>query len=338
MLPILWEIIIPLLLAVVLGVFIGWLIWRWRRRVISETEWIIAQERIRTLEGELAENQAERERLDAARAAAAVERDDARKAIRGVEADLEATRADMAAVAEAKAAADARVGELDAELGGAKIEAADLTSKLSALSSDLDGARAQIDTANADAVAARADAETAKVAAFADLDAAKGDAAAAREATASLQAELDLARAEASSAQAAADAARLDAERAQADLAECRSEVEALSAADDPETNWQVGVTSLGTPGAAHKDDLKVINGVGPKMEMLLNGFGIQTWEQLAWLTDGQVQTVDDALQEFPGRIERDEWVPQAKDLIVRFPDRADRPTRETFLNRSEDS
>ena len=49
-----------------------------------------------------------------------------------------------------------------------------------------------------------------------------------------------------------------------------------------------------------------------------------------------QVQTVDDALEEFPGRIERDEWVPQAKDLIQRFPDRADRPTRETFLNRSE--
>ena len=48
------------------------------------------------------------------------------------------------------------------------------------------------------------------------------------------------------------------------------------------------------------------------------------------------VATVDDALS-FPGRIERDEWISQAKELVKRFPNMHNRPTRETFLNRTDD-
>jgi predicted flap endonuclease-1-like 5' DNA nuclease/uncharacterized protein YigA (DUF484 family) len=81
--------------------------------------------------------------------------------------------------------------------------------------------------------------------------------------------------------------------------------------------SWRKGVTKLGTPGSDHKDDLKVISGIGEKMEKLLNSFDIQSWEQLAALTDEEVQTVDDALAEFPGRIERDEWVLQAQEILA---------------------
>jgi len=89
---------------------------------------------------------------------------------------------------------------------------------------------------------------------------------------------------------------------------------------------------------AGHKDDLKVVNGIGPVLEKTLNGYGIQTWEQLSAFTKKDVDTVDDALA-FPGRIERDEWIPQAKDLIKRFPLTSPyhRPTRKTFLNASSD-
>ena len=80
---------------------------------------------------------------------------------------------------------------------------------------------------------------------------------------------------------------------------------------------WKKGVTKLGTPGSDHKDDLKVINGIGAKMEKLLNSFDIQSWEQLAVLTDEEVQTVDAALTEFPGRIKRDEWVMQAREIMA---------------------
>ena len=101
--------------------------------------------------------------------------------------------------------------------------------------------------------------------------------------------------------------------------------------------SWQKGTTKLGTPGAGHKDDLKVVHGIGPVLEKTLNDYGIQAWEQLAAFTRKDVATVDEALS-FPGRIDRDEWIKQAKELVKRFPDRKKRPTRETFLNRTGDT
>lgn len=81
--------------------------------------------------------------------------------------------------------------------------------------------------------------------------------------------------------------------------------------------SWKKGVTKLGTPGSDHVDDLKVIRGIGPEMEKLLNSFEIVSWEQLAALTDDEVQKVDAALTDFPGRIVRDEWVSQAQEIMA---------------------
>ena len=97
--------------------------------------------------------------------------------------------------------------------------------------------------------------------------------------------------------------------------------------------SWAQGTTKLGTPGAGHKDDLKVVNGIGPKMEGLLNKFGVTAWEQLAALSKSEVVKLNEMIESFPGRIERDEWVKQSKDLCKRFPDPKERPTRKTFLN-----
>ena len=105
-----------------------------------------------------------------------------------------------------------------------------------------------------------------------------------------------------------------------------------------PKPSWQKGTTKLGTPGAGHSDDLKVINGIGPKMEGILNSFGIKAWEQLAALKKGEVENVNNALDFFPGRIERDDWVGQAKGLCKQFPDTKKRPTRKTYLNNSGDA
>jgi hypothetical protein len=70
-------------------------------------------------------------------------------------------------------------------------------------------------------------------------------------------------------------------------------------------------------------------------MEMLLNGFGIQAWEQLANLTPDDVVKVSEALQAFPGRIQRDEWVRQARELVEIFPDPNQRPSRSAYLHDS---
>ncbi len=99
-------------------------------------------------------------------------------------------------------------------------------------------------------------------------------------------------------------------------------------------TAWQSGKTKFGTPGSKHRDDLKVVNGIGPVIEKALNRFGIKSWEQLATLKVKEVKAIDEAL-DFPGRIQREQWVQQAKALVKEFPDNKDRPTRRTFLNQA---
>lgn len=94
---------------------------------------------------------------------------------------------------------------------------------------------------------------------------------------------------------------------------------------------WQKGKTRFGTPGSIHKDDLQVINGIGPVIEKSLNRYGVKSWEQLASLKAKEVKTIDEAL-DFPGRITREDWVGQAKALIKQFPDQKSRPTRRTYL------
>ncbi|WP_422370322.1 hypothetical protein [Hoeflea sp.] len=64
-----------------------------------------------------------------------------------------------------------------------------------------------------------------------------------------------------------------------------------------------------GTP-----DDLKLISGVGPKLEQVLNGLGVWTYAQIADWKAEEVAWVDDYLQ-FKGRIDRDDWVTQARTL-----------------------
>ncbi len=97
---------------------------------------------------------------------------------------------------------------------------------------------------------------------------------------------------------------------------------------------WQNGTTKFGTPGSSHRDDLKVINGIGPVIEKSLNRFGVKSWEQLATLSAKDVKTIDAALA-FPGRIDREQWVKQAKDLVKLYPIQNERPTRRTFLNQA---
>ena len=64
----------------------------------------------------------------------------------------------------------------------------------------------------------------------------------------------------------------------------------------------------------AKPDDLKLISGVGPKIEKILHGLGIYTYKQVAGWKKAERDWVDDHLR-FKGRIEREDWVKQAKAL-----------------------
>ncbi len=73
---------------------------------------------------------------------------------------------------------------------------------------------------------------------------------------------------------------------------------------------------ALFTAPKGKKDDLKKISGVGPALEKKLNDLGITTFEQVANFTADEIEKVDDALS-FKGRVERDDWVGQAKTLAA---------------------
>ncbi len=77
-------------------------------------------------------------------------------------------------------------------------------------------------------------------------------------------------------------------------------------------------LTDKNRPEAIEKpatpDDLKLISGVGPKLESVLHGLGIFTYAQIAKWKKAECDWVDGYLK-FKGRIERDDWIKQAKAL-----------------------
>ncbi|MEE3242528.1 MAG: hypothetical protein VX188_01790, partial [Candidatus Thermoplasmatota archaeon] len=71
----------------------------------------------------------------------------------------------------------------------------------------------------------------------------------------------------------------------------------------------------IGTASASDKDDLKLLKGIGPFIEEKLNALGIYKVEQIAKMTPELEDEVNIAIEFFPGRVKRDEWVNQAKEL-----------------------
>ncbi len=61
-------------------------------------------------------------------------------------------------------------------------------------------------------------------------------------------------------------------------------------------------------------DDLKALSGVGPALEKKLHEAGVTTFAQVAAWTDADIADMDEKLS-FKGRIEREGWVEQAKEL-----------------------
>ena len=62
-------------------------------------------------------------------------------------------------------------------------------------------------------------------------------------------------------------------------------------------------------------DDLKLIVGIGPVLERMLHQLGITTYRQIARWSERDIDEFDARLPEFPGRIRRDAWVTQAREL-----------------------
>ncbi|MFT7475102.1 MAG: putative flap endonuclease-1-like 5' DNA nuclease [Verrucomicrobiales bacterium] len=363
----LWQILVPLLIALGVGVLIGWLLFRWRRRLVAAREWnqhtLRAQTaRLELVSAQAAHSEAVNERsVSTSRFAALstdyestkVELDDSNRRISSLERDLSSAKGRISGYALLESEArqlrsdlETTSGSLDSEVDRADrldTDLANADAEITALRADLAAGTGTIGQLEASAAAAAVTAAT-----LHDTEAEIGELDAALRAARS---ELDHSQSRIADLDTHLVSARGDLDGARTRIGELKLDIVALQApreaatmpeplqpvASWPTDTWQSGATKLGTPGAKHADDLQVISGIGPKMEGLLNNFGITAWEQVAALRSSEVVELNTALDFFHGRIERDEWVDQAKELVEQFPDMKNRPTRASYLDRSND-
>ncbi|MFO7658713.1 MAG: hypothetical protein R6W78_16760 [Bacteroidales bacterium] len=85
---------------------------------------------------------------------------------------------------------------------------------------------------------------------------------------------------------------------------------------------------SFGTATPEEKDDLKMISGIGPFIEERLHAVDIYTFRQISKFTARDIKKMNEAIEYFSGRIERDEWITQARELVF------NKHKREELLNR----
>ncbi len=99
---------------------------------------------------------------------------------------------------------------------------------------------------------------------------------------------------------------------------EVKTEVETKKVLSEEEKGSRLDLIKniLGQAAEGIKDDLKLISGVGPKYEETLNGIGIFTFEQVSKMTPATIEAIEEITNYFPGRIERDDWIGQAKKLM----------------------
>ena len=80
------------------------------------------------------------------------------------------------------------------------------------------------------------------------------------------------------------------------------------------EARSRIGTVAERTAGGmpVADDDLKMVHGIGPKLEGMLKDMGITSFRQIANFEPGDIAIVTAALDGFRGRIERDDWMSSA--------------------------
>jgi predicted flap endonuclease-1-like 5' DNA nuclease len=82
------------------------------------------------------------------------------------------------------------------------------------------------------------------------------------------------------------------------------------------ERKTRLSYNRIGIAKKEEADDLTIISGIGGWIKEKLNALDIYTFRQIANFNEEDVHTVTDAIEYFPGRIERDEWILQAQELV----------------------
>jgi predicted flap endonuclease-1-like 5' DNA nuclease len=319
----LWlEIALLVMFLYVVGcLFGGWLKSMWLRRARQRAE--AAARSVVLKASALVE-------ADASASQVAARTETERAAAAQAEQDRLAAEAAVKVEAEHRAAAARAEQDRSAAEAAAKVEAERLAATAQA---EQDRLAAEVATkAEAEARAAAAQAEQGRLAAeaAAKVEAEHRAAAAqaeqdrlAAEAAAKAEAERRAAAVQAKRERLAAEAA---AENAEADrlAAAVKAEQDRLMPEANATADAAIAVAAAGIrpsalpapQGAA--DDLKLIKGIGPNNERTLNDLGIYHFSQISDWSKDHASWIGHEMA-FPGRIERESWIPQAKLLAAGF-------------------
>ncbi len=115
---------------------------------------------------------------------------------------------------------------------------------------------------------------------------------------------------------------RLELENLRKQLEFSRSPVQNLNAAEwfpsnDPIDKQDRVVTHQKTSKvhAVQRDDLQQINGITPVIERILNEQGVTSYRDVASFSAEDIKNYSSFIDSLPGRVERDQWISQAKYL-----------------------
>lgn len=78
----------------------------------------------------------------------------------------------------------------------------------------------------------------------------------------------------------------------------------------------------MAVPASGASDDISLIGGIGPKMEKGMRELGFNTFAAIAAMTSDDVTRAEEHLKQ-KGRMAREEWIEQAKELLAGKPPRA---------------
>lgn len=83
-------------------------------------------------------------------------------------------------------------------------------------------------------------------------------------------------------------------------------------------TKPKLNFDNFGVATIEERDDLSKLNGIGPYIEQKLNEIGIFTYDQICRFKMEDIRKITILIDFFPDRIERDDWVGQAKNLKIK--------------------
>ncbi len=95
------------------------------------------------------------------------------------------------------------------------------------------------------------------------------------------------------------------------------------AAAPKAEPKVKQEAAALAAPaGEAKADDISLIGGIGPKILKGLADMGVTSFAQIAAWSEADVERIETELKQ-KGRVAREEWIEQAKELLAGKPPRA---------------